>query len=97
MSLAEKLKEATRPSMHEAAWCRSEPHANFVVEALKIAASDEDGHLPRSGNLSALSMYMGMLMMGWADRCGAKHHEPAPFRITESGREILKRCETASR
>ena len=93
MTLVEKLRAETRMSLHEVAWCQSEPHAKFIVEVLKRGAEHEAGYLPPSGNFAALSIYMGMLIVGWADRCGAKHNERAPFRITDLGREVLKRCQ----
>ena len=82
--MVERLKAVTPPHLQDAAWCKSEPHARFVFDALKSA--DEDGVLLPAGNMAAMSMYMGMFIVGWAHwRDGRKG---GPIIITESGRKI---------
>ena len=84
--LIDYLTENTRPSLREMSWCKSEPHAAFVAAALRAAAADPDGRLPPAGNFAALSVYMGMLIVGWVKRRDGR--KGGPWLITDDGLRI---------
>lgn len=85
------LTDATPLSLREAAWCKSDKHAEFVATVLR-SANDDGVLMATAGNLAVISMMIGISMAGWARRKHFGYHTPIlPLIITPEGRAVVER------